>query len=171
VQKITKPCSDDIPLHVFAESLSSSSRGISVAGLWKMISMIELNQEHPMKIQTLLISSLMIAASTAALAQPAAPVAGNPTATPRIDQREANQERRIEQGEKSGQLTPREANRLEAQQDRIRRTEARAKADGVVTPQEREKLTRMQNRASRDIAREKHDGQRDMNHDGRRDRR
>jgi hypothetical protein len=120
-----------------------------------------------MKIQTLLISSMMIAASTAALAQPAA---GNPTATPRIDQREANQERRIEQGEKSGQLTPREANRLEAQQDRIRRTEARAKADGVVTPAEREKLTRMQNKASRDIAREKHDGQKDLNHDGRKDR-
>lgn len=121
-----------------------------------------------MKIQTLLISTVMIAASAAALAQPAAPV--NPTATPRIDQREANQQQRIEQGVKSGQLTPRETARLEGQQARIERTEARAKADGVVTAQERAKITHMQDKASRDIKREKHDGQKDMNHDGRRDR-
>jgi hypothetical protein len=120
----------------------------------------DFNQEHPMKIQTLLISSLLIAASTAALAQ---------TATPRIDQREANQQRRIDEGVRSGQLTPRETARLDAQQARIQRTEARAKSDGVVTAAERERLTRMQNKASRDIAREKHDGQKDLNHDGRRD--
>ncbi len=119
----------------------------------------------------LLMGAVAIAVSGVVLAQPAAPaVPGNPAATPRIDQREVNQEKRIQQGAASGQLTPRETKRLENQQGRIDRAEDRAKADGKVTPQERAHLTRMQNKASRDIAREKHDGQRDLNHDGRKDR-
>jgi hypothetical protein len=117
-----------------------------------------------MKIK-MLLSVLTLAATGAALAQPA-----NLTATPRVDQREANQERRIRQGVNSGQLTPREANRLENQQDRIDRAEDRARADGKVTAQERARLNGMQDRASRDIAREKHDRQRDLNRDGRKDR-
>ncbi len=83
-----------------------------------------------------------------------------PAATPRVDQRQAQQERRIDQGVASGQLTRREAGRLEAQQARINRAEGRAKADGKVTAGERRHLTRMQNRASRHIKREKHDAQR-----------
>ena len=96
--------------------------------------------------------------------------APNPAATPRVDQREANQERRIQQGVNSGQLTQREAARLENQQGRIDRAEDKAKADGKVTAKERAHLGNMQDRASHDIAREKHDRQRDMNHDGRKDR-
>lgn len=96
--------------------------------------------------------------------------APNPTATPRVDQREANQERRIQQGVNSGQLTQREAQRLENQQGRIERAEDKAKADGKVTAKERAHLGNMQDRASHDIGREKHDRQRDMNHDGRKDR-
>lgn len=123
-----------------------------------------------MKIK-MLLSALAVAATGAAFAQPATVgVPANPTATPRVEQREANQERRIEQGEKSGQLTQREANRLEKEQGRIERAEDKAKADGKVTPQERARLNTMQDRASRDIAREKHDRQRDLNHDGRTDR-
>lgn len=123
-----------------------------------------------MKIK-MLLSVLAVAATGAAFAQPATVgVPANPTATPRVEQREANQERRIEQGERSGQLTPREAHRLEKEQGRIERAEDRAKADGKVTPQERARLNTMQDRASRDIAREKHDRQRDLNHDGRADR-
>jgi hypothetical protein len=99
----------------------------------------------------LLISALAIAVSGVALAQ---------TATPRVDQREVNQEKRIQQGAASGQLTPRETERLQKQQGRINNAQAKAKADGTVTPQERERLARMQNNASRDIAREKHDRQR-----------
>jgi hypothetical protein len=49
----------------------------------------------------MLMGALVIAAGGAAMAQPATPPApGNPTATPRIDQREANQEKRIQQGVK-----------------------------------------------------------------------
>jgi opacity protein-like surface antigen len=79
--------------------------------------------------------------------------------TPGIDQRQANQERRIDQGIASGQLTPREAARLDRQQDRIDRMENKAKADGVVTAKERARLHAAQDRASRNIAREKHDRQ------------
>lgn len=76
--------------------------------------------------------------------------------TPHIDQRQINQERRIEQGIESGALTNREANRLEHQQMRIERQEQAAKADGVVTRAERARLTHQQNMASRNIARKKH---------------
>ncbi len=115
--------------------------------------------------------SIFALAALGAQGQPAGVgTAPNPAATPRVDQREANQQRRIEQGEKSGQLTPREASRLEREQGRIDRAEDRAKADGKVTARERGHLDNMQDRASRDIRREKHDGQRDLNHDGRKDR-
>ncbi len=78
------------------------------------------------------------------------------TRTPVINQRQRNQQARIGQGVKSGQLTAGETRQLERQQARIQRTKRRDKADGNMTPQERAQLTRMQNRASRDIYRDKH---------------
>lgn len=79
--------------------------------------------------------------------------------TPVIDQRQANQEKRIDQGIASGQLNEREANRLDKQQDHVNKMEDKAKADGVVTKGERARIDRAQDRASRHIAREKHDRQ------------
>jgi opacity protein-like surface antigen len=79
--------------------------------------------------------------------------------TPVIDQRQMNQEQRIDQGIAGGQLNRREADRLDRRQDRIDRMENRAKADGVVTGKERARIGAAQNRASRHIAREKHDRQ------------
>lgn len=79
--------------------------------------------------------------------------------TPVIDQRQTNQEQRIDKGIESGQLNEREANRLNKQQEHINKMEDRAKADGVVTNKERAKMGAAQNRASRNIAREKHDRQ------------
>lgn len=90
--------------------------------------------------------------------------------TPRVDQRQANQERRIEQGVASGSLTPREANRLERGQQHVANMESRAKADGVVTRQERARLHQAQDVQSRRIYAQKHDAQHDYNHDGRVDR-
>ena len=87
-----------------------------------------------------------------------AATAGN-TATPRVDQREANQQARIDAGVASGQLTARETNRLDKQQTHIAKVEAKDKADGTVTKAERAQLHRMQNRASRDIYVQKHDRQ------------
>ncbi|WP_298273543.1 hypothetical protein [Geobacter sp.] len=78
------------------------------------------------------------------------------TNDPGIQQREVNQQRRIDQGVASGQLTPREAGRLEARQAKIAQDEARMKSDGNLTARERRQLQREQNRASRAIYRKKH---------------
>ncbi|MFN4148196.1 MAG: hypothetical protein ACK4E4_01440 [Rhodocyclaceae bacterium] len=81
------------------------------------------------------------------------------TATPGIDQRQMNQERRIDQGIASGQLTAREAARLDRGQERIDAMENRAKWDGVVTARERSRIQHAQNVESRRIYRQKHDRQ------------
>ena len=90
-------------------------------------------------------------------------VAALPTlaaAQSRIDQRQENQQRRIDEGVKSGQLTDREAARLQKGQQRIQRMEDKARADGKVTPEERRRIERAQDRESRRIERESHDRQR-----------
>ena len=97
------------------------------------------------------------AAAMLALSAFAATAAG--TDTPRIDQRQANQEQRIDKGITSGDLTKREAHRMNRQQAVVNRAEDKAKADGAVTAQERKRLTRMQNKTSRHIYRQKHDAQ------------
>jgi len=79
--------------------------------------------------------------------------------TPRIDQRQANQEKRIDKGIASGQLNEKEAARLNKQQDHIDSMENKAKADGTVTKNERAKIRHAQDRASHHIVREKHDAQ------------
>jgi len=79
--------------------------------------------------------------------------------TPVIDQRQENQEQRIDTGIESGHLNEREAYRLNKQQDHIDNMENRAKADGVMTKKERARISAAQDRASRHIAREKHDRQ------------
>ena len=78
------------------------------------------------------------------------------TNDPGIRQREQSQQQRIDQGVKSGSLTPREAGKAERQQARIQQNEARMKSDGKLTKKERRKLTREQSRASRNIYRKKH---------------
>lgn len=92
------------------------------------------------------------------------------TATPGIDQRQVNQEARIQQGVNSGALTQREAARLERGQQHVENMETRAKADGVVTKQERARLQHAEDVQSRRIYQEKHDRQHDFNHDGMKDR-
>lgn len=77
----------------------------------------------------------------------------------KVDQRQENQEQRIEQGVQSGELNQKEAARLNRQQNRIEKAEGKAEADGKVTRKERKRLNQMQNHASRDIYRQKHDRQ------------
>jgi hypothetical protein len=105
-----------------------------------------------------LLGLALATTSLSSIAQAAAPATAS--STPRVDQRQGNQEKRIDQGVASGQLTRRETRRLEREQNAINRAENRAKADGVVTMQERRQLQHAQNHASRDIARQKHDRQR-----------
>jgi hypothetical protein len=79
--------------------------------------------------------------------------------TKRIDKRQANQERRIEQGQESGQLTAKEAARLEKGQARVQKIEDKAAADGKVTKKGRARIEYAQDRQSRRIYRQKHDHQ------------
>jgi len=99
------------------------------------------------------------AALCAAVALPVAAQTPGHANTPRVDQRQANQERRIEQGEASGALTPKEAARLEAGQARVQAKEDQAKSDGKVTKKERAHLHVAQDKQSHRIAHQKHDKQ------------
>lgn len=76
--------------------------------------------------------------------------------TPRVDRRQSNQNRRVRQGVRSGELTRREANSIRRSTKRTNRYEKRAKSDGVVTRRERTRMNRMENRNSRKIFRKKH---------------
>ena len=102
------------------------------------------------------VSKIVAAAVIAAFALPAF---AQTQSTPRIDKRQAEQEQRIQEGVKSGQLTPKEAARLEKGQDKVQKMENKAMADGKVTPKEGAKIEKAQDRESRRIAREKHDKQ------------
>ena len=79
--------------------------------------------------------------------------------TQKTDQRQAKQEQRIDQGITSGQLSERETNRLNNQQEHINKIEDKAKSDDVVTKKERARIGQAQDRASRHIAKQKHDSQ------------
>jgi hypothetical protein len=77
-----------------------------------------------------------------------------------IEARQRQQTASIEQGERSGALTYREAERLERQEARIERQEDRYQASGgQFTPRERAQIQRELNRESRRIYNQKHDGQ------------
>jgi hypothetical protein len=89
----------------------------------------------------------------------AAPALAQTESTKRIDKRQENQERRIEQGQKSGQLTKKEAARLEKGQARVQKMEDKALADGSVTKKERARIEKAQNRQSKKVYRQRHDKQ------------
>ena len=75
-----------------------------------------------------------------------------------VDNREANQQARIAQGVRSGQLTPGETARLENKEAGIHREikQERAANGGRLTPAERAQVNRQQNRVSNQIYRAKH---------------
>jgi hypothetical protein len=98
-------------------------------------------------------------AALAVIGAIALPAAAQTQSTPKVDQRQANQERRIEQGEKSGALNQREAARLEKGQAHVQKMENKAVADGKVTPKEQARINKAQNKQSRRIAKQKHDAQ------------
>ena len=80
---------------------------------------------------------------------------------PGIQQREINQQNRIEKGVESGQLTPKEAGKLEAQQTKIKQREERmaARNGGSLTAKDKAKLTKQQDRASKNIYKKKHNAE------------
>jgi hypothetical protein len=111
-----------------------------------------------MTIKRLLMygAALLTLCAPAAFSQSGTPTVEKKPAT--IHQRKENQQDRIAQGVKSGQLTPRETAKLERQQRSINKEERHMrKADnGHLTPADRRALNRRQNRASRNVYRKKH---------------
>jgi hypothetical protein len=79
------------------------------------------------------------------------------TRTPRINHRQENQQRRIANGVKDGELTARETARLETREAKVQHDKRLAKSDGVVTGRERRNLRREEDRTSRTIYHQKHD--------------
>jgi hypothetical protein len=90
----------------------------------------------------------------AALAVPA--LAQN---TADVVQRDVNQQKRIEQGLQSGQLTTKEAAKLENGEARIEKMEQRADADGKMTDAEKRRIEQAQNKESQQIYQDKHNAQ------------
>jgi uncharacterized membrane protein YebE (DUF533 family) len=104
------------------------------------------------------MKSLILTLSTAAVI--AASVGTLPAAAyDQTDARQYNQQQRINQGVRSGQITGREYQQLQTEQARIAQLERQAKADGYVSSAERARLSAAQNNASRHIAQESHDGE------------
>jgi hypothetical protein len=92
----------------------------------------------------------LLAASTVAIALPAAAQS--------VDAREHRQEARIQAGERTGQLTPRETYRLQRQEGSIRRQEHRMRTRdyGHLTWHDHRVLEHRLNRESRHIHRLRH---------------
>ena len=96
--------------------------------------------------RTTLIACLLLGTGAAAFAQaPAGTV-----------QRDVNQEKRIEQGLQSGQLTTREAATLQREESRVDRMQTNALKDGKLSAAEQAKLNAAQNKVSADIYADKH---------------
>ena len=78
-----------------------------------------------------------------------------------VGQRQRNQQERIAQGVKSGQLNARETAQLEGREAHINKEihNDRAANGGHLTPAEKAKVNRQENRTSRAIYRQKHDAQ------------
>jgi hypothetical protein len=78
--------------------------------------------------------------------------------TGEIGQRQENQQDRIANGVRSGQLTPHETAKLESQQQGINREKSadRQANGGKLTRADRRAINQSQNRASRNIYRDKH---------------
>ena len=107
-----------------------------------------------MKTKSTIIAMMLAALPAVALAQ-----STGTTSTPRVDQRQAEQQKRINQGVQSGQLTAKETARLEKGQAHVQKMENKAVADNKVTRKERAHIAHAQDKQSRKIHREKHDKQ------------
>jgi hypothetical protein len=96
-------------------------------------------------IKVLALAAVGVAFTLTAAAQ------STTTTDPTVAQRKENQQDRIAQGVKSGQLTPGETAKLEKQQQGINREEAgmREANGGKLTGADKKALNQQQNRASR----------------------
>ncbi len=108
-----------------------------------------------MKLRNLVLSSALFVAPFALFAQTSTAI---PPTGKQIAERKTDQQERIGQGVKSGQLNAREAGRLQHQEAGINKEERgmRAQDNGHLTKADRKLLTRQQNQESRRIYKDKH---------------
>ena len=76
-----------------------------------------------------------------------------------VHRRQKRQHARIQQGIRSGEVTPEEAAKLKGEQQKVQADRETAADDGKVTGKERRTIRHEQNQASRDILRKKHNRQ------------
>ena len=76
-----------------------------------------------------------------------------------IHKRQKRQDARIQHGMQSGEVNPKEAAKLQAEQRTIQGDREKALADGKITKRERRSIRHEQNQASKDIRRMKHNSQ------------
>ena len=114
-------------------------------------------------VLALSLFSLLPFASVRADDAPAAPSTAAPAAKRpgEVNRRLHRQNRRINQGVKSGELTRREAHRLRKEDRTVHKEEKdmRAVNGGKLTPADKAALNQQENKVSRNIHRQKHDAQ------------
>jgi hypothetical protein len=112
-----------------------------------------------MKLSILAFAAAFAFTPAALFAQTSTAPTAVPTKPATINQRKENQQDRIAQGVKSGQLTAAETARLEKQEAGINKEEngMRAQDNGKLTKQDRKTLAHQQNVESKRIYRTKHD--------------
>lgn len=111
-----------------------------------------IQQEQTMKITacvSIAVAMGILAGQTAA----ADPIARNHG----INKRQENQNDRVRQGVKSGELTVEEARAIAGERSDIKKIEREYRADGVLTDAERKDLDQRLDEASRDILVQKHE--------------
>ena len=100
-----------------------------------------------MNLKTLLLGLALVVFCAGGFAQ---------TTKKKVNKRQVVQQKKINQGVKSGEITKKEAVQLQVQQKNINKTKKAAKADGVVTKKEKAIINHKQNKAAGNIAKKKH---------------
>jgi hypothetical protein len=114
-----------------------------------------------MKRSTISILAVFSFATAAALAQ-TSPTPTQPAVTGKsIQQRKANQQKRVGEGLENGSLTAGEAAKIEKKEKRLNAEERDMREDngGKLNAADKARLTRQQNQLSKDIYKQKHDAQ------------
>jgi methionine-rich copper-binding protein CopC len=129
--------------------------------IWSERQEFDLKQQPPergdsMRFVTAVLASTLVIAPAAMIAQTPTPGAHDYN----INQRKVDQQDRIANGVKKGQLTAGQTARLEHQEAGINKEERgmRAQDNGHLTKQDRQTIHAQQNQESRRIYRDKHDG-------------
>ncbi len=123
-----------------------------------------MNNTFTKSLLALAVGGLMIAGIGSASAQTSTSGAGPGVVDPghprvnEVNSREENQQQRIANGVKHGQLNSRQTANLERRETAVQNREQRdmAKNNGHLTKSEQRGINRQQNRISRSIAKDKH---------------